>query len=285
MGYDMTYHPITREQIAHFYFEPLADRKLIAKRAKETDAPEIYKEIMEIAAKAAKNAPKDEGFNSLHGFLIGMMAGCLDKYWYIRGAAFSFLCDSAKAFAKYAADYSFFIPAGFSAGTAARFIECNSMSGAYIPHAGIAALKADLANPKNAKAIAERFSDGRLEVFIKALDHAESQGKDLFEMTDVVVPNPLSPGAFEWNTYAKNLQPEGYYLYLKAVKDQLAELQRRDAADAKGRKAAPSRRTKTAVGKKASPKKKRAAGKRKAVPAKKAAKPAPARKAKKARKK
>lgn len=259
MGYDVTYHPITRDELNRLYFEPLINPEAIPALAAQTASPEFYKHIM----KDMSEVSEDDYFNTSHGLGMAAIAGCLNRYWYIRGGVFSFLCDDAEHFEKYALDYGEIIPKRLHKMEWDNFLNQNYCSGAYIPHEKLPALLKDLTENKNlAPAVKFHFSHGRLKVFLKAIKFAIANNKDLLEATDLVVPYPFSGEGWQWRTYPEHCEKEGVLLYIEAAHKQMEQLEARaEREKAKAKEKAAKAKSKAARAKKKAPRAKKSAAK------------------------
>lgn len=104
MGYDVSYHPISEEQIKEWYWDidfikilenDFSDVEEVAKKYQLDD---FYKEKYLDTIKHATNILPEEMFEFSHGYFIAVIQGFFSTYFYTRGSAFSFLMEEATFF-------------------------------------------------------------------------------------------------------------------------------------------------------------------------------------------
>ena len=95
MGFDITYHPISIEEMNKWFFEPIEALNngddSVLKRVIESQSDDFYAEKYEFILKDI--ASRYTEFPSEKGLLYAMAncIGLFHKYQYVRGSAFSFL--------------------------------------------------------------------------------------------------------------------------------------------------------------------------------------------------
>ena len=98
MGYDVSFHPISPEEMREWYFTPLTwiqqgqEEKVLALAAQygiEDFYAEKYLDTLRVGAETESN----ELFDKSHGFYIAVIQGFFRDYYYTRGSAFSFLAE------------------------------------------------------------------------------------------------------------------------------------------------------------------------------------------------
>lgn len=98
MGYDVSFHPISPEEMREWYFTPLTwiqqgqEEKVLALAAQygmEDFYAEKYLNTLRVGAETESN----ELFDKSHGFYIAVIQGFFRDYYYTRGSAFSFLVE------------------------------------------------------------------------------------------------------------------------------------------------------------------------------------------------
>ena len=95
MGYDITLHPISKEEINYFVIEPFSDRSLIDKRivelSKDDDHINFLKETYEFSFKTSPSSQHNDCLEL--SCLAAKIASYLHPYWYSRNICLSFLID------------------------------------------------------------------------------------------------------------------------------------------------------------------------------------------------
>ena len=98
MGYDVSFHPISPEEMREWYFTPLTwiqqgqEEKVLALAAQygiDDFYAEKYLDTLRVGAETESN----ELFDKSHGFYIAVIQGFFRDYYYTRGSAFSFLVE------------------------------------------------------------------------------------------------------------------------------------------------------------------------------------------------
>ena len=96
MGYDVSFHPISPEEMREWYFGPLTwvqqgrEEKVLALAAQHGIEDFYAEKYLDTLRVGAGTAP-DELFDKSHGFYIAVIQGFFRDYFYTRGSAFSFL--------------------------------------------------------------------------------------------------------------------------------------------------------------------------------------------------
>ena len=98
MGYDVSFHPISPEEMREWYFTPLSwvqqgqEEKVLALAAQHGIEDFYAEKYLDTLRVGAETAP-DELFDKSHGFYIAVIQGFFRDYYYTRGSAFSFLVE------------------------------------------------------------------------------------------------------------------------------------------------------------------------------------------------
>lgn len=93
MGFDISYHPISEEEIQNWNFDTLATPARIQDLAPEYKIDDFYKsKFFELISVALGTQPSDY-FEKTHGYYIAVTQGIFRTYYYTRGSAFSFLIE------------------------------------------------------------------------------------------------------------------------------------------------------------------------------------------------
>ena len=96
MGYDVSFHPISPEEMREWYFTPLTwiqkgqEEKVLAIAAQHGMEDFYAEKYLDTLRVGAGTAP-DELFDKSHGFYIAVIQGFFRDYYYTRGSGFSFL--------------------------------------------------------------------------------------------------------------------------------------------------------------------------------------------------
>ncbi len=225
MGYDITYHPIHKKDIEDLYINALENKEVIKTVCNthniESSCTDKYKHIIETAL----NVVSSDYFDATHGYYIANIHGLLHQYYYIRGGAFSFLFDYYPKYKAYTMPWKSLLPDFDFKQRIANKINTNFSSGVYISVEGVKKLLDDYnTNPVVKTELDCHFSDGRITVFLKALEAAKSQNRGLLEATEVIEPNPLDLTKSTCYSDIRNVFPEGIELYQATSKHQVSEV-------------------------------------------------------------
>ena len=118
MGYDISYHAISEDEISKWYFEALELARagkfdevlaLASKAGVEEFDAQKYKDTLS----AALQYKDDEIFNKTHGFCIAVTQGFFRKYFYTRGTALSSLAQQNEKFKNYISNWRKILPSEF----------------------------------------------------------------------------------------------------------------------------------------------------------------------------
>jgi hypothetical protein len=112
MGYDITFHPITREELKEFVFDVIMDPGLANKRAALiSNNTAMQESIRNIYGKMSGfrqmvlngNYP----FPATYSYATAAIAGFLHPYWYARGSCITFICVEERTTGKALKSQSF----------------------------------------------------------------------------------------------------------------------------------------------------------------------------------
>lgn len=220
MGFDITYHPMSEAEICSCFFDLKKDASL---RAGIFDRFNISAEEREQIDQLINIEFDESVFNTGEGMCLAGAAGYYRKYWYLRGGAFSFVLENHPDYVKYCRSWKELLPEG-------RFddvrdcLQANYMVGCYLSEAGVRTLLADIREKPDVKIVLEEnFSDGRLEVFIEALEYAAENNTGLIEAAEIIQPNPFDLENSQFVTKANNCEMQGVALYVSAATDQMMQ--------------------------------------------------------------
>lgn len=229
MGFDVSFHPISPEEMQAWYFTPLEwvrqrqERKVLELTAKykmEDFYAQKYLQTLQVAADTQDKEP----FDKSHGFYIAVVQGFFRDYYYTRGSAFSFLAEQKPEYSRYFTPWDWITPKIFPNPTENRIIE-NYSSGVYLMPKQVVQLTEDLEHDPRLRADFEQlWIDGQLEVLKKALHAAIELKCGLLEASDVVIPNPIHPNDSSCYSDLYHCDRDGVYLYIDTVMKQLAQI-------------------------------------------------------------
>lgn len=232
MGYDVSFHPISPEEMREWYFIPLTwiqqgqEEKVMALAAQhgmEAFYAEKYLDTLRVGA----GTEPDEWFDKSHGFYIAVIQGFFRDYYYTRGSGFSFLAEEKPEYARYFTPWAQVVPTAFPNPIENQIIE-NYCSGVYLSQNQVTQLLWDLEqDPKVLKDVEEIWCDGQLAVLKKALNAAAELGVGLLEATEVVEPNPIRPNESTSYSNLYHCDRDGVYLYIDAASRQIEDAIRR----------------------------------------------------------
>ena len=231
MGYDISYHPIKEAEIEEWYFglfEDLADNcfdkvdELADKHGLEDFYRQKYKDTLRIGI----DTQPQEAFDKSHGYYMAVIQGFFRTYFYTRGAAFSFLINDKPHYRAYTKPWQQIQPYNWENPIANQITE-NYSSGIYLPPEKLEQLLTDYhAKPAIKAELDAFFSDGRITVFLKALDYCRENGLGLLEATEVVEPNPIDLNSSACYSNLFNCDLDGPILYRDTARQQLSEMEK-----------------------------------------------------------
>ena len=229
MGYDVSFHPISPEEMREWYFTPLTwiqqgqEEKVLALAAQygiEDFYAEKYLDTLRVGAETESN----ELFDKSHGFYIAVIQGFFREYYYTRGSAFSFLLEEKPDYARYFTPWAQVVPTAFPNLAENRIVE-NYCSGVYLSPDQVMQLLKDMEqDPKVCEDLERIWSNGQIAVLKKSLSAAAELGAGLLEATEVVEPNPIHPNGSTSYSNLYHCDRDGVYLYIDTVSAQLADV-------------------------------------------------------------
>ena len=228
MGYDVSFHPISPEEIRKWYFTPLTwiqqgqEEKVLALAA-QYGIEDFYAEKYLDTLRVGAETESDELFDKSHGFYIAVIQGFFRDYYYTRGSAFSFLAEEKPDYARYFTPWAQVVPTAFPNPAENRIVE-NYCSGVYLSPDQVMQLLKDMEqDPKVCEDLERIWSNGQIAVLKKALSAAAELGAGLLEATEVVEPNPIYPNESSSYSNLYHCDRNGVYLYMDLTMQQLAQ--------------------------------------------------------------
>lgn len=234
MGYDISYHPIKETEMNTWFFNVdfvaiIEDNysgiaPIIQQYALDDFYAEKYKDILQVAA----NTQPDEPFENTYGYYLAVIQGLMGQYFYTRGSAFSFLIQEKPYFKNYTKPWSEMLTYKFE-NPIQNELNKNYSSGVYIPADKVIKLREDYeAGGEVKQDLDNYYSHGRINIFIKALKHAQEHECGLLEATEVVEPNPLELEDTICYSNLLHCDIEGALLYQQAAQEQIREIEQRE---------------------------------------------------------
>ena len=204
MGYDVSFHPISPEEMREWYFTPLTwiqqgqEEKVLALAAQHGMEDFYAEKYLDTLRVGAETEP-DELFDKSHGFYIAVIQGFFRDYYYTRGSSFSLLMEEKPEYVRYFTPWAQVVPTAFPNPAENQIIE-NYCSGVYLSRDQVTQLLRDLEQePKVLEDLEGVWSDGQLAVLKKALVAAAELGVGLLEATEVVEPMHIGVlGLLRW---------------------------------------------------------------------------------------
>ena len=228
MGYDVSFHPISPEEMKEWYFVPLAwvqqgqEEKVLA-FATQHGIEDFYAEKYLNTLRVGAETEPDELFDKSHGFYIAVIQGFFRDYYYTRGSSFSFLMEEKPEYVRYFTPWEQVTPTVFPNPVENQMIE-NYCADVYLSPKQVVKLLSDLEQePKVLEDLEGLWCDGQLAVLKKALTAAAELGVGLLEATEVVEPNPISPNESMSYSNLFHCDRDGVYLYMEVVSRQLED--------------------------------------------------------------
>lgn len=228
MGYDVSFHPISPDEIQEWYFTPLTwiqqgQKEKVLALAAQYGIEDFYTEKYLDTLRVGEKTEPDELFDKSHGFYIAVIQGFFREYYYTRGSAFSFRLEEKPDYARYFTPWAQVVPTAFPNPAENRIVE-NYCSGVYLSPDQVMQLLKDMEQaPKVCEDLERIWSNGQIAVLKKALSAAAELGAGLLEATEVVEPNPISPNESTSYSNLYHCDRDGVYLYMDLTMQQLAQ--------------------------------------------------------------
>lgn len=229
MGFDVSFHPIGEAEIREWYFDALQKLKngnenALADLAQSFGMDEFYVDKYLNILKVGLATDETDDFDKTHSYYIAVIQGFFRKFYYTRGAAFTFMIEEKPAYRRYTKSWDMILNRKLTQPVSNQITE-NYCGGVYIPHTQVKRLLADYETEAALQADLEKyFSHGRLNVFLNVLKFAAEEGVGVLEATEVLEPNPLNLNNSACYSNLFNCDVEGPLLYKDAAMEQLAEL-------------------------------------------------------------
>lgn len=216
MGFDITFHPISKPELHYFCFEPIQNPELaIARVAQITNNQEdqhylmtlIYQKIPDITAKIISQT--NDNYGQL-AFCCAAIAGYLHPFWYARGGCISFLAQQSEHFSQYLESIQDLAPEYFEGlqRDDNRLISQNYQGGGYVDYSKLEALQADLHSQQYQELVEQYLGSDNLLSLTQAIAYCLQNQAGFLEATDIYVPiageTPCNPNHLR-ATYLNNI--------------------------------------------------------------------------------
>lgn len=195
MGFDISYHPMSKTQMEEWYFAPLKALRdgdeSVLNALIESQGEEFFHEKFVDHMKYFTSI--DEGEPSEKGLLYGLpiIGGFFRDYQYVRGAAFSFVIERHPEMDRYRTPWSEVLPSWIPA-PSNDLIEENYSAGIFIGPDHVKELLRDIESDDGVRSIlTESFGPDNLGVFQFALQDAANTDSGLIEATEVMEVQPF----------------------------------------------------------------------------------------------
>jgi hypothetical protein len=223
MGLDITYHPASAEEIRSIYFAALTDQNRIESLVAQFDVKDVNASKLWAQFVEARNLVNARTFEKGHAFYVAVVFGFLRKYHYLQGASFSLFARD-NVMARYMGDLNSIVPEEYRKKSIDNRLLDRRAGGVYLTHRALAALRKDYASDADVRLkMDEVFSQGRLTVFWRALDHAVENRFGLLEASGVVEPNPFNLDLSHSCTNLFNCHLDGALLYEQTARQRFSE--------------------------------------------------------------
>ena len=229
MGFDVSYHPISENEIDEWYFTVLADVKngntgTARALAQSRGMDEFYiNKYVDTLNTGAQTTPQDL-FEKTHGFYIAVIQGFFRTYFYTRGAAFTFLIEEDASFRQYTKPWEEILRVPVENPIKNQIVE-NYCSGVYLPFDKLSKFLDDYAGTRESKdKIDAVFSHKRIDVFLKAVRFAVENKLGILEATEVVEPHPFDLNKSGSYSNLFNCDKDGAFLYQEAALEQVSQI-------------------------------------------------------------
>jgi len=233
MGYDISYHPITEQEINNWYFDIMPEFKsfnldMIEEMSEEFPKKDFafLKEKYLDVLNTGMNTEPTADFELTHGHFVAVIQGIFRKYFYTRGSAFSFLIDEKSYFKNYTKKWETILKFNPTQ-KIHNHLWGNYSSGVFIPYQSVLKLLDDYRNDTKIKQDLDTFySYKRINIFLKALEFSKENKLGLLEAAEVVEPNPLDLNNSDCYSYILNCDLDGPFLYRDTALEQLKEIEK-----------------------------------------------------------
>jgi hypothetical protein len=223
MGYDVSFHPISKLEIQTWYFDALKDDSKIDLLASEYGIEDFYKDKYRNTVQIGRDTADSESFDKTHSYYTAVVQGFFRTFYYARGSALSFLIEEKPEYRRYTEEWRSILGRDI-ANPVENIIAENYCGGVYIPAEQVVRLLSDYeGDPKVRQDVDGVFGAGFHKIFLKALNAARELGIGLLEATEVIEPDPINLNASTCYSNLFHCDTEGPLLYADIAGQQLAD--------------------------------------------------------------
>lgn len=213
MGYDITFHPISEEQMDAWYFSLMdslakGDTSRLEAVAEEAGMDPFYINKYRDLMKYAAGTPPSERFETTHGFYMAVVQGFFRKHYYVRGTALSFMAEEYPLMKRYITPWKDILPEGIFPPAQQGIVE-NYSAGVYLSAEQVKELLSDYERNKEVREAVD--------------DYFMENGAGLLEATDVVEVEPLDLKKTTSYSDLNQCDQEGAFIYQKVARAQISE--------------------------------------------------------------
>ena len=227
MGYDITFHPISEEQMDTWYFSLMdslakGDTSRLEAVAEEAGMDPFYINKYRDLMKYAAGTPPSERFETTHGFYMAVVQGFFRKHYYVRGTAVSFMAEEYPMMERYITPWKDILPEGILPPAQQGIVE-NYSAGVYLSAEQVKELLSDYEGNKEVREAVDDYFMENGAVLLKALRDAAENEAGMLEATDVVEVEPLDLKKTTSYSDLNQCDPEGAFIYQKVARAQISE--------------------------------------------------------------
>ena len=243
MGFDVTYHPINENEMREWYFDRLEEVRqnnltTVHQLAKQFEMEDFYvdKYIEVLTTGAALSTDPSVFFDTTHGFYVAVVQGFFRTHFYVRGSMLTDLFERNPDFFQYTKSWSSVLEKEIECSVANKITE-NYSSGVFMPYEQVQKLYHDYLNiPSVKEKVDWIFSDGRIDILIKAMKFCLENELGLLEATEIVAPDPLDLNNSGSYSNLLNCDTEGAILFQEVALGQIIEATAQQNAKQKSKK-------------------------------------------------
>jgi hypothetical protein len=229
MGFDVSYHPISAQEMHEWYFDRLPEirknKKSKAKNiARESGMEAFYvKRYIELLRQAVAQFSGSGLFESTHGFALAAIQGLFRQYYYTRGSSLTDLAEEDDTFLQYTTPITEalgFTPEEKVYGS----LPSNYASGLWLSPKNVSDFLEGLeSSPSLKESFLLCFPDGQSAVVLKALRAAFAEELGLLEASEIIEPNPFDLNSSSSISNLFNCDSEGALLYQQVALGQIRD--------------------------------------------------------------
>lgn len=231
MGWDVSYHPISEQEIQDWYFNRLEearadDFRAAVTLAQQANMDEFYiKKYFEVLI-AGTQFEANSLFDTTHGYNVAVIQGLFRTFFYLRGSSFSFFVEGNPEYIKYTKPWEKILSHSMLGKAVENKIVLNYCSGMYIPQDQVRELLVQYETQAIVKATMDQyFHSAHIDVFLKALRYSAEGGLGLLEATEVIEPNPFDLNQSQCYSDLYHCDTDGPILYHQTALQQLQQFE------------------------------------------------------------